>query len=180
MKHAAVAILFVFLFVTQTSVQDDDRADMTFNLGKSWRLELDPDDQPYPDYLADPRRPRMEVGVGVADSEIPSASSTRVMLDLGTRYTLLKITPVKEGKNEFALDIEAVFSPNSIRAMGWTSSAGTAAAGCLPVGLERQGGGAGRLSSHLGPPGGRIHRADRTTTHQLHPRRPGLRFGVVP
>jgi hypothetical protein len=77
----------------------------------------------------------MEVGVGVADSEIPSTSSTRVMLDLGTRYTLLKITPVKEGKNEFALDIEAVFSPNSIRAMGWTSSAGTAATGCLPVGL---------------------------------------------
>jgi hypothetical protein len=129
MKHAAVAILFVFLFVTQTSAQDDDRADMTFNLGKSWLLELDPDDQPYPDYLADPRRPRMEVGVGVADSEIPSASSTRVMLDLGTRYTLLKITPVKEGKNEFALDIEGglftQFDPgNGLDVIGWDGRCG--------------------------------------------------------
>ena len=124
MKHAALAIFFVFLFVTHVPAQDNDRADTTFNLGKSWLLELDPDDQPYPDYLADPRRPRMEVGVGVADSDIPSTSSTRVMLDLGTRYTLFKITPVKEGKNEFALDIEGglftQFDPgNGLDVIGW-------------------------------------------------------------
>ena len=124
MKHAALTILFVFLFVTQISAQDDDRADTTFNLGKNWLLELDPDDQPYPDYLADPRRPRMEVGVGVADSDIPDTSSARVMLDLGTRYTLLKITPSRAGKNEFALDIEGClftqFDPgNSLDNIGW-------------------------------------------------------------
>lgn len=124
MRQAVLAIVFVFLFVTQTSAQDDNRADTTFKLGKNWLLELDPDDQPYPDYLADPRRPRMEVGVGVADSEIPSTSSTRVMLDLGTRYTLLKITPIKEGKNEFALDIEGglftQFDPgNGLDNIGW-------------------------------------------------------------
>lgn len=101
MRPAALATLFVFLFVTQIAAQEADRADTTFNMGKNWLLELDPDDPPYPDYLADPRRPRMEVGVGVADSDIPSTSSTRVMLDLGTRYTLLKITPNKAGKNEF-------------------------------------------------------------------------------
>jgi len=124
MRHVALAILFVFLFVTQTSAQDDDRADTTFKIGKNWLLELDPDNQPYPDYLADPRRPRMEVGVGVADSDIPSTSSTRVMLDLGTRYTLLKVTPIKEGKNEFALDIEGglftQFDPgNGLDNIGW-------------------------------------------------------------
>jgi hypothetical protein len=40
MRRAALAILFVLLFVTQKAAQDDDRADTTFNLGKSWLLGL--------------------------------------------------------------------------------------------------------------------------------------------
>ena len=40
MKNAALAILFVFLFVTQKAAQDDDRADTTFNLDKNWLLGL--------------------------------------------------------------------------------------------------------------------------------------------
>jgi len=40
MRRAALAILFVLLFVTQKAAQDDDRADRTFNLGKSWLLGL--------------------------------------------------------------------------------------------------------------------------------------------
>ncbi len=52
-----------------------------------WRWEIDPQTQPYPDYLADPRRPRMQVGAGVYNSSIPQVSDGRIMLDLGTRYT---------------------------------------------------------------------------------------------
>ena len=124
MKHAALSILVLFLLITKASDQDDERAATTFKLGSRWVLEMDPDDQPDPDYLADPRRPRMQVGVGVADSEIPETSSSRVMLDLGARYTLFKITPTKEGKNEFALDIEGglftYFDPgNGLDHIGW-------------------------------------------------------------
>ncbi|WP_419656580.1 hypothetical protein [Desulfosarcina variabilis] len=40
MRRAALAILFVLLFVTQKAALDDDRADTTFNLEKSWLLGL--------------------------------------------------------------------------------------------------------------------------------------------
>lgn len=106
MKRFAITVIVVLLFVAPAHAQENERADTTFKLGSRWLLELDPNDQPYPDYIADPRRPRMQVGVGVADSDIPESSSTRVMLDLGTRYTLLKIKTDPSGTNEFALDIE--------------------------------------------------------------------------
>lgn len=124
MKQLMVTMLVVLLSAGAAVAQETDRADTTFTLGSRWLLELDPDDQPYPDYLADPRRPRMQVGVGAADSEIPETSSSRVMLDLGTRYTLLKILPTGQGKNAFSLDVEGglftQFDPgNGLDNIGW-------------------------------------------------------------
>lgn len=124
MKCIAITMVVFVLCVVPVMAQDDERADTTFKLGSRWLLELDPNDQPYPDYVADPRRPRMEVGVGVADSDIPETSSSRVMLDLGTRYTLFKIQTDPSSTNEFALDIEGglftQFDPgNGLDNIGW-------------------------------------------------------------
>jgi hypothetical protein len=124
MKRLTTIILLTFLLTASAMAQDGDRADTTFKFGSRWLLELDPNDQPYPDYIADPRRPRMQVGIGVADSDIPETSASRVMLDLGTRYTLLKVTPTREGRNEFSLDIEGglftQFDPgNGLDNIGW-------------------------------------------------------------
>lgn len=106
MKCVLIALLVCLTFAVSSLAQEEERADTTFRIGSNWRFELDPNDQPYPDYVADPRRPRMLVGVGVADSEIPETSSGRVMLDLGTRYTLFRIHAGSASRNEFALDIE--------------------------------------------------------------------------
>ncbi|MBC2709554.1 MAG: DUF1207 domain-containing protein [Desulfosarcina sp.] len=119
-----MTLLITLLSFSITHAAEDQRADTTFNLGSSWVLELDPDDQPYPDYVADPRRPRMHVGIGVANSDIPETSSGRVMLDLGTRYTLFKIQTDPSGINEFSLDIEGglftQFDPgNGLDNIGW-------------------------------------------------------------
>jgi hypothetical protein len=124
MKRVAITILVLLVCVGPALAQDDERADTTFKLGSRWLLELDPNDQPYPDYVADPRRPRMQVGVGVADSDIPETSAGRVMLDLGTRYTLFKIQTDSSGTNAFALDIEGGLftqfdSGNGLDNIGW-------------------------------------------------------------
>jgi hypothetical protein len=124
MRSLIVAAIVFLVCNAQVSAQDDERADTTFRLGSRWLLELNPDDQPYPDYVADPRRPRMQVGVGLVDSDVPETSSSRVMVDLGTRYTLFKIQTDPSGANEFALDIEGglftQFDPgNGLDNIGW-------------------------------------------------------------
>jgi hypothetical protein len=89
-----------------------------------WHWEFDSKDQPYPEYVADPRRPRMQFGVGLFDSEIPATSAGRVLLDAGTRYTLAKVKTDRKRLDEFSIDIEgALFAQfdlgNQQDAVGW-------------------------------------------------------------
>jgi hypothetical protein len=92
-----------------------------------------PDKQPYPSYIADPRRPRMHFGVGAISSEIPERSGGMINLDAGTRITLLKMQRGSEGANEFALDIEGgLFTQfdlvNNLDIIGWDGRYGAYAA----------------------------------------------------
>jgi hypothetical protein len=119
----SISILVISITFSAAMAQEDERADTSFKGLLGWEWELDPNDQPYPDYIADPRRPRMFLGVAYYDSEIPRTSSSRVLIDFGTRYTLFKITSPKK-ENEFALDIEGAlftqFDPGySLNALGW-------------------------------------------------------------
>ncbi|MEH6471673.1 MAG: DUF1207 domain-containing protein [Halopseudomonas sp.] len=89
--------------------------------GRVW--EFDPNDQPYPAYVADPRRPRMNVSIGWTNTDIPETSSGRIMLDAGTRYTLFKVSNPNSA-NEFAIDIEGgLFTQfdlgNQLDSIGW-------------------------------------------------------------
>ena len=104
MKTLAVLLAVALLWGTAHAA-DEPRADTRVRT-KGWSWELDPAHQPYPDYLADPRRPRMNIGLGAANTSIPETSSGRVFLDAGTRYTLFRVETDPEGVNEFALDIQ--------------------------------------------------------------------------
>lgn len=154
MKRLMGAVLIVLLSIQGAAAQNEERADTTFNLGSRFLLELDPNDQPYPDYLADPRRPRMQLGVSAASRDIPETSAGRIMVDLGTRYTLFKVTPTKEGKNEFALDIEGgLFNQfdagNSLDSIGWDGRYGIFAVWDWSDKVEARVG-YRHLSAHLG------------------------------
>lgn len=97
--------------------------DTTFTIG-SWDFEWIPDKTPYPAYIADPRRPRMEVAVGYVDTDIPDTSSGMVNLDAGTRITVLRMQRGAKGANEFALDVEGgLFTRfdliNGLDNLGW-------------------------------------------------------------
>ena len=94
--------------------------DTTFEVG-SWQMQLLPAEQPYPSYIADPRRPRMQFGVGAITSDVPERTNGVINLDAGTRITLLKM---QKGSNEFALDVEGgLFTQfdmfNGLDNMGW-------------------------------------------------------------
>lgn len=104
MRIGVLVLLFVFLGAFAHAAEEDP-IDTTFKIGSRWTFELDPDDQPYPDYLADPRRMRLGFSAAFVDSGIPNTSSGRAMLDAATRYTLFKIRPDSGGDTEFSLDI---------------------------------------------------------------------------
>ena len=100
------AILFFNSPIVLSAPEDEGVfGDTTFEVG-SWMMELIPDDQVYPSYVADPRRPRMHIGLGYVNTDIPDRTEGIVMLDAGTRFTLLKMQPASEDANEFSLDIE--------------------------------------------------------------------------
>lgn len=65
-----------------------------------------PSEQPYPSYIADPRRPRKHFGVGAITSDVPERTNGVINLDAGTRITLLKM---EKGSNEFALDFNEAY-----------------------------------------------------------------------
>ncbi|MFP4030404.1 MAG: DUF1207 domain-containing protein [Desulfococcaceae bacterium] len=100
-----IFVLCLVLLGTFAHAAEDRPADATFQFGSRWSFELDPDDQPYPDYLADPRRMRLGISLAGVDSEIPETSAGRAILDIGTRYTLFKIRPDPEGDYALSLDI---------------------------------------------------------------------------
>nr|WP_281411961.1 DUF1207 domain-containing protein [Motiliproteus sediminis] len=88
----------------------------------AWQWEFDPNDQPYPAYVADPRRPRMQVAAGLIDSTIAETSAARIVLDAGTRYTLFRA--IDPSGNEWSIDMEGgLFTQfdagNSLDAVGW-------------------------------------------------------------
>ncbi|MBC2717316.1 MAG: DUF1207 domain-containing protein [Desulfobacteraceae bacterium] len=119
------ALLFCcFLMLCSPAIAEDALpADSSFETRRGWVFEFDPADQPYPDYVADPRRPRMSLGFALFDTDIPDTSSGRAVLDAGTRYTLFKITDPK-GINDFALDIEGCLftqfdTGNQLDNVGW-------------------------------------------------------------
>jgi hypothetical protein len=78
MKPLIAAMRMFFIVVRPATAQDNERADTTFKLGSHGLLELDPGDPPCPEYLADPRRARMLVGI---DRAILSTLSTVLISD---------------------------------------------------------------------------------------------------
>jgi hypothetical protein len=128
MRYSCLSVFLCFLSLSLPFIsfaENGERSDATF-VGRftQWVWEFDPDTQPYPEYVADPRRPRMAVGLGIIDSSISETSSGRIVLDAGTRYTLFNVKTDPEGVDEFALDIEGAilsqFDPgNKLDVIGW-------------------------------------------------------------
>lgn len=50
--------LFVFIAPIFAMEAENEQTEPSLHIG-SWQFAFDPNDQPYPDYVADPRRPRM-------------------------------------------------------------------------------------------------------------------------
>jgi len=116
-------LLFYSPIVFSASEDEKQHGDTTFEVG-SWRMELIPDDQIYPIYVADPRRPRLHIGVGYMNTDIPDTTAGIVKLDAGARITLLKVQPGSKDANEFSLDIEGgLFTEfdlfNGLDNIGW-------------------------------------------------------------
>ena len=102
----------------------DDKPGDAQSQAAGWAWEFDPGERRYPEYLADPRRPRMMIGLAAADSEIPETSSGRVMVDAGGRYTIVQGGHDPTGQTVFAIDIEGgLFTQfdliNSTDFIGW-------------------------------------------------------------
>ena len=82
-------------------------------------------DQLYPRYMADPRRPRMSLGVIYAlDSEIEAVGERRIDLAIGGRYPLLRISPPDQPDRGFEISGEAGFfgqfdMENGLDNLGW-------------------------------------------------------------
>jgi hypothetical protein len=87
---AAAIVFWASLNAFSATEYDGLFGDTTFDIGP-WQMELLPDKQPYPSYVADPRRPRMHFGVGAISNEVPERSGGIITLDAGTRITLLKM-----------------------------------------------------------------------------------------
>jgi hypothetical protein len=99
-------LYFCFLMVSSPAMAEElSPVDTSFTNSRGWVFEFDPDDQPYPAYIADPRRPQMKFGFAMFDTDIPDTSARRFVLDAGTRYTLFKITDPK-GADDFSIEIE--------------------------------------------------------------------------
>lgn len=119
-------IFFICCFLLvcfPAQAEDSGPADTRFETRGGWIFEFDPADQPYPDYIADPRSPQMQLGFALFDTDIPDTSAGRFILDAGTRYTLFKITDPKT-KDDFSLDIEGCLftqfdTGNSLDNVGW-------------------------------------------------------------
>ena len=123
MKRSVILCILVVAFLCAPAYAEDKFGDPSFKMG-SWLVDLIPGDQNYPIYVADPRRPRMHVGIGYIDSDIPEISNSIVNLDAGTRFTLLKMHKGSESANTFSLDIEGGFFAkfdliNSFDNIGW-------------------------------------------------------------
>lgn len=118
-------IILLISYPYAIHADESQRSDATFE-GRftQWTWEFDPAIQPYPEYVADPRRPRMQVAIGAFDSDISDTSSGRIMLDAGTRYSLFHVKTDSKSIDEFALDIEgALFTQfdtgNKLDVVGW-------------------------------------------------------------
>jgi len=93
------AIWFFYCPVVLSASEEEKLiGDTSFEVG-SWMMELIPDDQVYPSYVADPRRPRMHIGVGYVNTDIPEITGGIIMLDAGTRFTLLKMRSASEHRS---------------------------------------------------------------------------------
>lgn len=87
------------------------------------RWIIDPNHQPYPDYIADPRRSRMQAGIGGFDSSIDDAGNARFILDAGTRFSIVRIVH-EDSDMTWSLDIEGgLFHQfdisHSLDSIGW-------------------------------------------------------------
>jgi len=122
--HLFVTLICLLFGCFAAIAAEDIPADRGSRSYSGWVWQFDPGEQRYPDYIADPRRPRMMIGVATVDSEIPQTSDGRVMVDAGARYTILEVQNDPSGLNKFALDIEGgLFTQfdliNSTDFIGW-------------------------------------------------------------
>ena len=101
------ALIYCCFLIVSSPVMAEDLSlvETSFTTSQGWVFEFDPDNQPFPVYIADPRSPKMQFGFALFDTDIPDTSSKRFVLDAGTRYTLFKITDQKS-EDEFFIEIE--------------------------------------------------------------------------
>lgn len=116
--------------------------------------QIDPGSSPYPGYMADPRAPRMRIGIGAVDTEIPDTTGGRLFLDAGTRYTLARFMPEGPAAKPFWIDLEGgIFmqldAGESADSLGWDGLFGITAVRELNQRFVVRGG-YRHLSSHIG------------------------------
>lgn len=84
-----------------------------------------PDDDVYPQYIADPMRPQSAMLLaGFPSSEIPDSGNQRFLLRLGGRYSIARRHPVGQPDRGFQIDFEGGFfgqfdMDNSLDNIGW-------------------------------------------------------------
>ncbi|SRR5712691_7845 len=78
--------------------------------GKSWHILLNPRNDLYPRYVADPRRSRHIVTILRAfDSGVPLTGNTRYSLSIGGQYPLLRLYRGENPENGWQVDVEGRF-----------------------------------------------------------------------
>jgi len=96
--------------ITHSQEEQDKENDYVFDLGKKWRMVINPGSDLYPRSIADPIQPGTSISwVKVADSDISDAGDSRYMLRVGGHWGFLRLHPYGEPEQGFQLDLEAGF-----------------------------------------------------------------------
>jgi len=108
---------------TAAGVLAEDEPPTVSGAGRVWSFF--PEDDVYPQYVADPLRPQSAVMlVGFPSSGIPDSGDKRFLLRLGGRYSIARLHPAGQPDRGFQIDFEGGFFGqfdivNSLDNIGW-------------------------------------------------------------
>lgn len=118
-------------------------------------FQIFPAAEPYPAYVADPRRPEFSVAIlGFPEPRVAESGSWRFGLKFGGRFGLLRLEPRARPERGWQLDIEAGFTgqfdiEHSLDNLGWDGLYGLLLSTELADGVSVQLG-TKHVSSHVG------------------------------